>query len=60
MGVVAARPVCQDGRIKQLAAAGALPGIKGAHKIIEFFSKHSALAARTLHGNPPGSVIVFT
>jgi hypothetical protein len=59
MGVVAAGPVGQNGRIKHLSATGALPGIKSADKIIEFFSEHSALAAWTLHGNPPDSVIAL-
>jgi hypothetical protein len=60
MGVVAAGPVGQNGRIKHLSAAGALPGIKSADKIIKFLSKHSALAAWTLHSNPPDGVIALS
>jgi hypothetical protein len=59
MCIVAAGSVSQNGRIKQLPATGAFPGIKGADKIIEFLSEHSALAAWTLHGNTPDDVIVF-
>jgi hypothetical protein len=57
MGVVVAGPVRQNGRIEHLSATGALPGVKGADKIIKFLSEHSALAAWTMHGNPPGGIV---
>ena len=49
MRIVAAGPVHQDGRVKQLATANAFPGIEGTNKIIEFLRVHTALAAWTLH-----------
>src|SRR6185369_4836158 len=49
MGFVAAGPVHQDGRVKQLTTANAFPGIEGTNIIIEFLSEHTALAAWALH-----------
>jgi len=57
MGIVATGPVGQYGRIQNLSAAGAFPGIKGTDKIKKFLSEHSAFAAWTLHNNPPEGVI---
>jgi hypothetical protein len=53
MGIGAPRPVGNDGGVKHLPAAGAFPGIKRTDEIIEFLGKHTAFAARTLHGIPP-------
>ena len=53
VGVVTACPVHQDGRVKQLATTGTLPGFKRTDKIIKFFGEHATLAAWTLHINPP-------
>jgi hypothetical protein len=55
--VVAAGAVGEDCRIQHLTAAGAFPGIKGSDKVIELFGEHTALAAWTLHNNPPIDVI---
>jgi hypothetical protein len=56
MSVVAAGSVGEDRRIQYLSAAGAFPGIKGTDEVIKFLSEHTALAAWTLHGNPPDDV----
>lgn len=51
-------PVCQDGRIENLAAAGAFPGIEGSHVIIELLVKHTAFALGTFHDwFPPHNII---
>ena len=49
LGVVVARPVHKDGRVQQLATAGAFPGIEGTDEIVELLSKHAAFASWTLH-----------
>jgi hypothetical protein len=46
-------PVRQYGRIYNLTAAGALPGVECPYEIVEFFSKHTAFAFRTIHSLTP-------
>jgi hypothetical protein len=46
-------PVRQYGRIYYLTAAGALPGVECPYEIVEFFSKHTAFAFRTIHSLTP-------
>ena len=54
--IVISGPVGQDGRIENLAAAGALPGIEGSYVVIELFIEHAAFAPGTFHcRNPPES-----
>jgi hypothetical protein len=57
MSIVVASPVGKDRRIQHLPTAGAFPGIKGTDKVIKLLSEHAALAAWTLHNNPPNDVI---
>ncbi len=59
MCIVAASSVGEDRRVQQFPTAGAFPGIKRTDKVIKLLSKHTALAAWTLHGNPPVDVIAF-
>lgn len=46
-------PVCENGGIQKLSAAGAFPRVKRTDKIIELLRKHPALAAWTMHKSPP-------
>ena len=43
------RTIGQNGRIDDLATAGALPGIEGAHEIVKLLSVHPAFALGTFH-----------
>lgn len=62
MGVIASCPVHQNGRVEQFATTSAFPGIKRTDKIVKFFSKHTALAAWTLHNKilPFGLIAVLS
>ena len=42
-------PVCQDGRIQDLTAAGALPGVKRPDEIVVFLGEHSTFAFWAFH-----------
>jgi hypothetical protein len=43
------RPVCQDGRIQDLTAASAFPGVKRPDEIVVFLGEHSPFAFWTFH-----------
>lgn len=57
--VVIARPVCHDGRIEDLSAGAALPGIKSAYEIVKLLGVHSPLALRTFHRFPLVLIILY-
>jgi hypothetical protein len=53
MGVVVPGTIGKNGRIKQFSAAGTLPGIERADKIVKFFCEHTTLATWTMHSFLP-------
>ena len=51
-------PVGKYGRVENLAATGAFPGIEGSYVIIKFFIEHTTFAFWTFHDRyPPRQVI---
>ena len=53
MSIIIPGPIGNDSGIQQFSAAGTLPGIEGADKIIKFLSEHATFATWTMHGIPP-------
>ena len=43
------RPVRQNGRVENLTAAGALPGVEGPDEIVVFLGEHSTFAFWAFH-----------
>ena len=57
MSIIVPGPIGKNGGIEQFSAAGTLPGIERADKVIKPLGKHAAFATRTMHSIPPDIVI---
>ena len=58
MSIVAPGPIGKNGGIQQFSAAGTLPGIERADKIIKLLSEHATFATWTMHIILPATVII--